>query len=200
MSVGAQVDPRFAELHERALDAYATAAIFERRARKYRRLVRWLTFVGLLIPVAIGGIALASYKDPRYLDEAVLIGATVGVIMGVFSLWSVVANWPENLDYSSASNADNHRLSDQLKALARQAATPPADFEIRYKELTTLDEVQNVADIRRDISDGEKIYGHRAALLQFKRQCDVCGETPLTMKMPFFPWKRCPRCGGVKKK
>jgi mobilome CxxCx(11)CxxC protein len=200
VSAGAQVDPRFAELHDRAADAFATAAIFARRAKKYRRLVEWLTFIGLAIPVVVGGIALADYKNPAYLTEAVLIGVTFAVMIGVLSLWSVVKQWPDNLDYSSSSNADNHRLSDQLKALATTAVKPPADFDVKYKELVTLDDAQNISDNKKDISEWEKVYGHRAALLQFKRKCDVCGEIPLSMKMPFWGWSRCPRCGGPKKK
>ena len=200
MSAGAQVDPRFVELHKWALDAFATAAIFARRASRYRRLVEWLTFIGLAIPVVVGGIALADYKDPRFLTEAVVIGVTFAVVIGVLSLWSVVAQWPDNLEYSSSSNADNHRLSSQMKALANQASKPPADFEVRFNELKTLNDVQNASDNRKNISGWEEIYGHRAALRQFNTRCDVCDVVPLSMDMLFWKRNRCPRCGGPKKK
>lgn len=195
------VDPRNNEIWDRATNAFGTAAIFERRARKYRRLVRSLTFFGLVIPLAIGSIVAANLLEKLPLERVIYCAGVLGVVQAVIFLWSVVANWPESLDYSSAANADNLRLSNQLKALAVQSVSPPADFDVRYTELRAMDEAQIAQDTRKDISDAEKVYGTRAGLLQFERKCNVnvCGIVPTSMKMPFWRWNRCPRCGGPKR-
>jgi mobilome CxxCx(11)CxxC protein len=153
----------------------------------------------LVIPLTVGGIALANSKDPQFLKSAIDFGGLLSIPVFLFTLWSVIANWPEGLDYSSASAVENLRLSEELKRLACQFANPPADFDVRYTELKTLDEVRNAADIRRNISGREKIFGHRAALVQFRRACDLCKVVPDSTKMEFWYWKRCPRCGGRKK-
>jgi len=185
-------------LWERATDARGTAAIFEKRAKIYRGRVRWLTFFGLVIPLAIGGIVLANLLASAPLKKVAYFAGVLAVIQVVIFLWSVVANWPDNLDYSSAANADNLRLSIQLKALAVQSINPPADFEVRYTELTTIDDAQIAQDTRKDISPSEKVYGRRSGLLQFGRSCKLCGVEPPSMKMPFWPSSRCPKCGGPK--
>jgi mobilome CxxCx(11)CxxC protein len=200
MGTPVAVNSKFADSHTRAVDAFGTAVIFQRRARKYRRLVRLLTFFGIAIPGAIGGIVLANLFQKNLLEQLIYVAGALGVIQLVFSFWSVVANWPESLEYSSASGADNSRLSNQLNALAKQAANPPADLDVKYAELVALDEAQNALDNKRDITDGEKIYGHRAGLRQFMWACQACGQVPVTMKMPFLPGRRCGVCGGPKKK
>lgn len=200
MSTSATIDPRFSELHDRAADAFGTATIFQRRARKYRRLVRTLTFFGVAIPGGIGGVVLANLFQKSVLEQFIWVAGALGALQLIFFFWSIVANWPENLDYSSAASADNFRLSNQLRALAVQAASPPTDFNARYSEAVASDESQNLLDNKRDISDTEKVYGHRAALIQFERKCNVCEVMPISMTMPTWPRNRCPRCGGPRKK
>jgi mobilome CxxCx(11)CxxC protein len=194
------VDPRFEDLHKRAMDAFATAAIFQRRAETLEWLIRMLTYFGLVIPIIIGGIVLGSLADPILLAKFVYVAGVLIVVQVVLFLWSVVANWPDRLNYASAANAMNTRLSNQLKALAIQAARPPADFDVRFTELQSLDDAQQTQDKATNISATEEIYGHRSALRQFEVKCIECGVKPASMEMPFSKKKRCPVCGGPKKK
>jgi len=104
------------------------------------------------------------------LESVIYYAGALAVLRLVLFLWSVVANWPDSLDYSSAANADNLRLSNQLKALAEQSTSPQADFDARYSGLIALDNGQHAQDTRRDITLAEKAYGTRAGLLQFDRK------------------------------
>jgi mobilome CxxCx(11)CxxC protein len=200
MSTPAPVDPRFAELYNRAAEALATAEIFQQRAKKYRRLVMLLTFFGVAIPGTIGVVALGNLVVAGLLENFKWYAGVLLAIQFIFSIWSIVANWPDSLDYSLSAGANNHRLANQLKALAAQAAGAPADFDVRYTALVAADEAQNLLDNTKGISESEKVYGHRAALLQFERKCKICQLEPVSMKMPFWSRNRCPRCGGEKKK
>jgi len=194
------VDPRNSELWDRAMFAFGTAAVFQKRARRYRRLVTSLTFFGLVIPFALGLIVGPNLFKDEPLQRVVYFAGVLAGIQGLIFLWSVVSNWPERLEYSSAANADNLRLSNQLKALAVQSVNPPANFDVLYTDLVAVDNAQNAQDTRRDISPSETMYGYRAGLLQFQRTCKLCKEVPSSMKMPFWPWNRCPQCGGPVRK
>jgi mobilome CxxCx(11)CxxC protein len=100
MSMPVSVNSKFTASQTRAVYAFGTAMIFQRRARKYRRLVRLLTFFGLAIPAAIGGIVLANLFNKNLLEQLIYVAGALGVIQLVFSIWSVVANWPESLEGS----------------------------------------------------------------------------------------------------
>jgi len=198
MSTAATVDPRFTELHKRAADSFATAAIFQRRSEKYERLMRVLTFFGLVLPIVIGGIVMGGLADPELLKRWVYVAGVLAVVQVVIFLWSVVANWPDRLNYASSANALNTQLSNELHALAIQAAKPPADFDARFAKLEAADNARQMQDQTKNITEKEKVYGRRTAMIQFQTKCVGCEEVPLSMKMVF--WGGCPSCGGPKKK
>jgi mobilome CxxCx(11)CxxC protein len=192
------VDPRTGELWNRATDAFGTGAMFERRAQRYRRWIDLLTFFGLVFPLAIGLIVAANLLKKASLEAVIYWAGALGAAQVIIFLWSVVASWPDNLEYSSTASADNLHLSSRLKALARESNNPSNDFEVRYREAITLDDCQITHDSKRHISEFEKMFSMRAGLRQFATSCDECGEVPKSMKMPFGGHNRCPICGGPK--
>ncbi|MGH6879011.1 MAG: mobilome CxxCx(11)CxxC protein [Rhizomicrobium sp.] len=188
------------QLWTQAKEAFGTAAIFEKRARTYRRLVRGLTFYGLAIPLIIGAIVLGNLAANRPLAIAIYIASALGAVQVVISLWSVVADWTGSLEYSAAANENNIRLSADLKALGIEANKPAAGFDVRRAKAVEAYNGQVAQDQRTLASDDEKVYGYRAALLQFRSRCTLCDKEPPSMKMPFWKSNRCERCGGPKKR
>src|SRR6266404_5452141 len=169
---GTQLDPRFQECRERCTFAFATATIFQKRARRYSKYLRRLTFLGLALPLAIGGVVGADLlKKKDVLAAFIWIAGIVGVVQLVVSLWSVVARWPENLEASLAASSENSRLTEEFDALAKQVINPPLQFGNDYSKLITQDNTQRLADEKQLISDRERMYGHRAALRQFSVKC-----------------------------
>jgi len=83
------------DCQDRAFRAHGTASIFERRSAKLKRYLRWLSFDGLIVPVAIGGGALAYGAGFNALPVLILIGASVGLAPLILSVWSLVAGWPD---------------------------------------------------------------------------------------------------------
>src|ERR1700761_7902576 len=71
------VDPRFGDLWDRAADALGTAAIFQRRAERYERMIRVLTFVGLVLPIIIGGIVLGGLADQDLLKKCIFAASAL---------------------------------------------------------------------------------------------------------------------------
>gem|GEM_PF-4368689 len=72
----------------------------------------------------IGGVVIGFGPKALYLDKMLVVVAIIGVPQLVLSLWSIVATWADNLQYSSESASDNFELSAKFKELAQQAKIP----------------------------------------------------------------------------
>lgn len=165
----------------RALYAYGTAHIFLARSNRYARLLRALSFAGIVVPLLIGGIVLGFGTQGAYLGWLIGVAAAAGVVQLLLSAWSIVYGWADNLQYALESAADNFDLSLKFKELAEQAQSPPADLETRAAGLKARDAARQMADAKRGITPKELRYGHRAGLRQFGRECDECKQIPRSM-------------------
>lgn len=153
-------------------------------------------FLGLALPVAIGGVAAADLLGAGALKQLIWAASAIGVVQLIVSLWSVVADWPGQLESSLLASGENSRLANEFDALAKQFATPPANFNSIYDKLTTQDNAQQAADERQLITKDEKIYGHRAALYQYGLKCVKCQAVPATRETSSATKARCDTCGG----
>jgi mobilome CxxCx(11)CxxC protein len=189
-------DQRFIECRNRCTYAFATAAIFQNRARKYTKYLQRLTFLGLALPVSIGGVVGADLAGGGTLKEFIWIAGFVGVVQLIVTLWSVVADWPGKLESSLSASGENSRLADEFDALAKTFNNPPLNFDILFEKLKAQDGAQNIADKRQLITKEEEIYGHRAALYQFRIACAVCKNVPNSREIPGTVTTRCETCGG----
>jgi mobilome CxxCx(11)CxxC protein len=191
-----KIDPRNVELWNRAANAYGTAEIFRKRARHYRQWITAVNFIGIAIPLTIGAIALANLFQRSWFERAIYFASVLVVVQGLIFLWSIVANWPDSLDYSAAASTENLELSNRMAAMAPQLLDIPPGFDAAYAALIAKDDDQIKQDFRRDIRDGEKIYGYRAGRLRFQRRCWLCKQKSISMNMPLLWWNRCRACGG----
>lgn len=166
---------------DRALEAFGTAYIFQERANQYKIQLRLLTFLGIVIPLAAGGVVLAF--GTGVITPAVLIPAGIlGVLQLIGSLWSLVAKWDDSYSYSIESANSNYKLSNEYKRLAEQTSEKSSDLMIQYNLISKEDEFRNMEDTKQGISEKEKRKGMRTALRQFRRACAGCGKIPTTMK------------------
>ncbi|MBQ1051146.1 hypothetical protein KBX50_22075 [Micromonospora sp. C51] len=181
------------EIWDRAFHAYATAFIFEQRARRLKRRLKWLNFVALVVPVIVGGLALGYGAGFPLLGLAVGVGAAVGLLQLVVSTWSVVSGWVESYGYATTSVVDNQRLARDFKELGESSALDVESVRNRYNILKASDDARQAQDYGQDIDEAEKRMGMRAALRERRRQCAGCGNVPASMA----PTK-CDVCGNFK--
>lgn len=114
---------------DRAVHCYGTSQIFLKRAGHYTFWIRLLTFTGLVFPILAGLAALGNYYE---LLKVCLPWATVaGGIQVIISLWALVANWNESLQYAWDSGAQNSALATEFNDWAKRAASPPDDYIYR---------------------------------------------------------------------
>jgi mobilome CxxCx(11)CxxC protein len=175
---------------DRAIYAYGTGELFLKRSRRYANLLQGLSFFGIVVPLLIGGVVLAFGTQASYLQLLITIAAGVGILQLLFSAWSIVYNWPDNLQYALESAAENFDLSVKFKEIGEQCQSPADDLDIRFAALKARDDSRRMADARRAVTAKELRYAHRAGLRQFGRACDECHEVPRAMEA-----SKCHTCG-----
>jgi mobilome CxxCx(11)CxxC protein len=164
--------------------------VFLRRSRKYTRLLQALSFFGIIVPLLIGGVVLGFGTKEAYLEKLITMAAVAGVVQLGFSAWSIVYSWPDNLQYSLESAAENFDLAIKFRELGELAQAPPGDLETRVAVLKAKDEARQMADNRKGITAKELHYAHRAGLRQFGRACEECKQIPRSMEST-----ECNTCG-----
>ncbi len=167
--------------------SFGTGFIFETRAKRLRRALRWLTFLGIAVPVAIGAIVLTFGTKSDALPFLLIAAGILAVAQLVLSVWSLVAAWNDNLAYSVESARSNYRLVARYEDLGRNA---PADIDVRFNILEAERQAREDQDIARDLTEKEKRMGLRTGLRKLQRACVSCKNVPMDMKS-----SDCPVCG-----
>jgi mobilome CxxCx(11)CxxC protein len=155
--------------------------MFEQRARPLRRQLRALTFLGVATPLALGALVAAFGVNDRAVPVALWIAGVLGIVQLIGSAWSLTAKWDDQYAYALQSIADNHRLSDDFKALGERPPSDLSELTTRAAVLDAENQTRSTLDYAQGLTDKEKRRGHRAALHQFQRQCATCGVKPTSM-------------------
>ncbi len=177
------------EAWDNALYCFATATIFEKRASGLLIKIKALKFFSIGVPVLLGAVVLSFGTD--LIGKILPVFGGLAVIQLTLNVWAIVGNWEEKYAYLIESIADNHRLSSQFKDLGRLPPDDKNKLLEKLEQLKIADHYRSANDYKQSITDKEKIYGHRAALRQFKRECVECGVVPTSMEP-----KNCNVCGN----
>jgi len=175
----------------RACDCFATAKIFERRALHYRKMLSWLSYLGIAVPAVFGAMVAAWGKSVLDNGFLIFVVAAVGVVQVGMSVFALIHHWAEEHAYSNQSASVNFQLSDEFKLLAPVTLTPTIRKD--FDRLIARDQIQTSLDNQKHVTDSEKSRGHRYALKQFRRECATCGVEPKDMTPT-----TCKTCGGFK--
>lgn len=165
-----------AHCRKKAFFAFGTSQIFQRRAQRLLRLRNWITYLGIVVPILVGAIALSF--GTAYMKYVLVPAGVVGIVQLALSVWSLVARWDERHMYAVSAARAQTRLFNAWDALA---ARPPADLRARVDDVDEEDQRQEQFDLTQHIDDKEKRYAMRAALYQFGNNCERCGQKPKSM-------------------
>lgn len=168
------------EAWDRALAAVATARIFERRSRKLRQKLRLLSFIGLLGPLLVGALALSYGVGFSPLPLLIAIASAVAVLQAAISLWSVSANWSGSLEVALHSIIVNRELFDRFSELGRSTLIE-SELRVELTVLKSRDDAQRSVDLQQEITEVEKRFGMRSALIRLRRTCVQCADVPSSM-------------------
>jgi len=168
--------------------AYGTTRIFERRAHQLQILRTWITFLGIVTPVIVGGIVLTFGLEAKSLPYFLTAAGLVGLVQLTLSTWAIVARWDEKYEYSIDSSRHNTELYNKFKFLAD---TNPPSIEELYKEALRENEAREFKDIGQNITDKEKRFANRESLKYYQKPCHICSNVPKTSKP-----SSCDGCGN----
>jgi mobilome CxxCx(11)CxxC protein len=185
MSDSAHESGRTARQEERgkcwdaAVHCYGTAYIFEQRAKHARTKLRWLTYVGLAVPLIVGAVVLSFRTAPPAM-QAIATIVLIGQL--AVSLWSLVAKWDDQLATGLESKAANYRLATRYEELASNSTMPDDEFRTLKEVCDAENRLRQEADSKQDVSDREKMLGMRRALWKYRRPCAGCKQIPDEVK------------------
>ncbi|WP_367130405.1 mobilome CxxCx(11)CxxC protein [Saccharothrix sp. HUAS TT1] len=180
---------------KRAREAFGTSFVFEKRSQRLATFLRVLGFMGLVVPVVIGGLVGGFGIGFGALPVAVTIGAAIAVLQAVFSLWSLAATWVESYAYAIESMVENRNLYAKFKELAESPPNSAVELQLRYEILKAEDKARREQDLRRGIKPHETRLGMRAGLRELGQTCVACGVQPYSMEST-----ACSVCGSFDRK
>lgn len=181
------------ECWDRALNCYGYSYIFSKRSHFYNKWNRTSTLLGIMVPLAIGGIATGYGKDSIILNYFIYIAIPLSITQLLISGLSLVNNWNDYLSYSFDADKDYNLLSEEYKKLAKSSYEATFDFKKQFEALELKYQIRSESDIKYFISDRERRMGMRWALREFKRKCVGCNEVPISMEST-----ECAVCGNFR--
>lgn len=102
---------------DRSLFSFGTGYIFGREAKRLRIASRWITFLGIAVPVFVGSATLSFTLDSGAFRTLIAVASALSIVQLTLSTWALVAGWEHRLAYAQESSADNYRLSDRYERL-----------------------------------------------------------------------------------
>ncbi|MBB3843857.1 hypothetical protein XarbCFBP8138_20150 [Xanthomonas arboricola] len=178
---------------DRAFYAFGSSRVFARRANQLRSRRTWLVFLGIAIPLVVGGVVLSFSVNASALKWLIALASILSVIQLALSAWALVARWDERYESSVESTQNNYELFSRYETLARN---PPKDFLERFETLEERNRAQERADTKTDLSHYERRYAMRHALIQFRRVCVSCKTQPKSLTEV----SHCDLCGNLESK
>lgn len=192
----AKSDSITAECWTKYIYTFGTAWIFRQRARKYRRRLQILNFLGIAVPLTVGATLLAFGLERPLLNTILFIAAGFfGIAQVLLSLWSLAAKWDDLHAYATESASDNSRLANRYRMLASNPPTDLEELKTRFGHLETENETRDALDQKQAPNHDEMNAGHRAGLRQLSKECDGCGVAPMSMEP-----SECNVCGNFRKR
>ncbi len=160
-------------------NSFGTMKIFERRRRIYSRLRNLITYMGFLVPLLVGSVAL-SFDPSNSIFKDIIIPVASGVMIFqmCISLWSTIEGWDSKYEYSIGAIRANNSLYLKLNSICSNGVklTP-----LELQQLENDYSRQDSDDSSHGLSKKEIRYGYRCALMNFSQTCPTCKEKPFKM-------------------
>lgn len=165
-----------------ALHSFGTAYIYSKRSRKIGKLLKINNFLGIIVPVVIGGIVTSYNVSADALQIILIIAAPISVLQLILSVLSLTNKWDDSYSYYLESTNDNGQLSNDYTNLAKYPPDHKNDLKSKKDLIDVKYQIRNTSDTKYQLSDMEKREGMRYSLRKFQRKCAGCAVIPVDMK------------------
>ncbi|WKA63973.1 mobilome CxxCx(11)CxxC protein [Pectobacterium aroidearum] len=182
-----------AEVAHTEFISYGTSRIFDRRMRALDWKRKVVTFLGVFVPLMIGGTVLSFGLEASYLPVCIAIAGMASIVQLGFSLWSLVSGWDRSYSDYMASVKENTAIYNLAGSIRKKIGKlDEAKLEILIDDLRERFERREQEDLALCVNDKELRYANRVSCFYFKKNCYVCNTVPRTLK----PGKcTCDGCG-----
>lgn len=181
-----------AELSHTEFLAYGTTRLFDKRMRSLDWKRKVVTFLGIFVPLMIGGTVLSFGLKVSFLQIFITIAGLATIVQLAFSLWSLVSAWDRAYSDCMASVKENTAIYNQANSIKKKIGHID---ELHLKALVDdlMDRYQRreQEDLALGVNDKEIRYATRMACFYFKKNCHVCNNKPITLKPG-----NCDGCGN----
>ncbi|MFT5914562.1 MAG: mobilome CxxCx(11)CxxC protein [Bacteroidia bacterium] len=178
----------------KAIHSFGKAYIFSKRARFYNRWIRFVTILGVVVPVMIGATASGYGFNSEILKHTINISIPLTIIQLIISIFALVNNWSDYLSYSLEATNDYGNLSEAFKKMGKN---PPNEIKYLKHQLELLEtkySLRGDQDSKYGLNERELRKGMRYALREFQRKCIGCDKIPLSNEPT-----DCGVCGNFKR-
>ena len=153
------------------------------------------TFLGIVLPVTVGGVYASFGQSPDLMKLIVNISGSVGLVQLIISTWALVSGWDNKYESSIKSVQANTTIYNSWKRFCSAPPSTEEDIINKYDELYKITETQELIDMAQHIKDSEKKYAYVESMRYYSRACHDCKQIPNSENS-----KKCPSCGQKKVK
>lgn len=164
-----------------SLHSFGTAYIYSKRSQVIGRYLKAVNFLGIIVPLTIGGIATSYSISPNTLNIILIVAAPFSIIQLTLSALSLNYKWDDAYSYYLESTNDNSQLSNDYKNLAKYPPDKLKEIKSKKELIDVKYIIRNTNDTKYILSPKEKREAMRYSLRNFQRSCAGCNIIPIDM-------------------
>lgn len=170
------------EAWDKAIHSFGKGYIFSKRAIFFKNWIRFVTILGIIVPVTIGATASGYGLNSQILKYTINISIPLTILQLFISVFALANKWDDNLSYSLEANNDYGNLSDSFKKLGKNPPKNIQDFRHQIEILETKYNLRCDQDSKYSLKERELRMGMRYSLREFQRQCIGCEKVPVSIE------------------
>ena len=176
---------------DKSFHAFGFSYIYTKRVEKYLFYVNGIKYLGIIVPLIVGALALGYEYKYGILAIAIKIAIPFTVFQLILSVHSIVYKWDDELAYAFEAIEDYNYLYDEYKKLYFIPTVSYSGLYNKYNVLNSRLTSRENQDNKHKITDKELRMGMRYSLREHKKACAGCNIIPVSMKA-----SKCDVCGN----
>lgn len=174
-------DPILQDCWDDSLHSFGTAYMYAKKSKVIGRYLKAVNFLGIIVPVSIGGIVTSYSVSPDTLNIILVLAAPFSIAQLILSVLSLNNKWDDLYSYYLESTNDNSQLSNDYKNLAKYPPDKLRELKSKKELIDVKYSIRNTSDTKYILTPKEKREAMRYALRNFQRSCVGCKKTPIDM-------------------
>lgn len=164
-----------------ALHSFGYGYLYSIEANKIRKVLKFNTFLGIIIPIVIGGVVTSFGLDFKYISYLLIAASILSIIQLVLSTFILSYNLEDKFSYYLESSSDNYRLADDYEKLGKYPPNNLSDLQNEIDKVNIRRNNRDNSDNKYTLPDKSKRRGMRYSLRKFRRECAGCRIIPTDM-------------------